>query len=157
MHVRRTAGNDGRMVTKVTALVLPMLMMVAPGCGASGALVSPSPTPPRPLELLAVAPAAGGRACRLPEIRVELRLTDALRRDGVFAPERVTLRLDGNEITRLVRIGGTMDFPQGRAFLSYTPPVPLSLGQHRATLVLARPSGPSTFEWTFVVDDLPCP
>ncbi|MDR7454728.1 MAG: hypothetical protein QN137_09675, partial [Armatimonadota bacterium] len=75
---------------------------------------------------------------------------------GAFAPDRVALALDGRDVTRETRIAGTMDFPQGRAVLTYVPAAPLALGPHRAAIAFAGAARPERFEWTFVVDDVPC-
>jgi len=144
------------MVVKMTAIVLLVLLSRAPGCGTAQSTVAPSPTPARPPEVAAVLPAPGSRVCRQPELRVELRLTDALRRDGAFAPERVVLSLDGRDVTREARATGTLDFPQGRAVLVYVPPAPLVPGSHRAAIAFPGAARPERFEWTFVVDDVPC-
>jgi hypothetical protein len=128
-----------------------------PSGAASGNLPRrASPSGP-PTEVTRIAPPHGARVCPRPEIAVDLRLTDALRKAGVLDLSKVRLALDGRDVTAEARVLGTMDFPQGRASLMYTPRRPLAPGLHRATLTIASVAGPRAFAWTFTVAAIPCP
>jgi len=118
---------------------------------------SPAPQAQQlPPEIAAVQPGAGSRVCRLPQIRVDLRLTDPMRPGGAFDPSTVSVRLDGRIITPEVRVLGTLIYPQARAYLVYKPSAPLPLGRHRAEITYPSVEGRRTFRWSFVVADIPC-
>lgn len=88
---------------------------------------------------------------------MELRLTDAMRRYGSFDVTLVTLRLDGKDVTASARASGTKDFPQSMAALTYVPTVPLAPGWHRASFAFPSGNGPMTYDWRFLVAEIPCP
>ena len=110
-----------------------------------------------PSEIAGFHPLEGIQTCPSPQVGVDLRLTDAMRRDGAFDRSTVTLTLDGNDVTKEAGVRGSMDYPQSRVLLLYTPATPLVLGTHRAAFTFPSASGRSSVEWTFTVANIPCP
>lgn len=88
---------------------------------------------------------------------MDFRLTDAMRRQGVADAGAISLAVDGTDVSARAAVGGTLDFPQSRAFVTYRPQAPLADGQRRAVASFPRGSGRVTYAWTFVVADVPCP
>jgi hypothetical protein len=76
-----------------------------------------------------------------------VRLQDELRQGGQLDPAAVRLELDGIDVTRQADIGGTQDFPQSLAEVTYSPPEPLRAGEHSAALAV----GGMTVKWSFRV------
>lgn len=145
----------------VVAGIAVTLVYLFGGGGSERPLASPSTDRLNsrilPAEVARVSPPHGARVCPRPEIVVDLLLSDALRRSGALDLSKVRLALDGRDITADARVLGTMDFPQSRASLMYTPRQPLAPGLHRALLTIASAAGPRSFGWTFTVDEVPCP
>lgn len=88
---------------------------------------------------------------------MDFRLTDAMRRQGVVDAGAINLALDGADVSAKAKVGGTLDFPQSRAMVTYRPQTPLADGRHRAVVSFPRGSGRVTYAWVFVVADIPCP
>ncbi len=107
-------------------------------------------------EVSRVSPAPGSTVCSRPRIQVSLRLTPALRKDGVFDLSQVRLAVDGREVTSKAVVMGTLDFPQSVAELTYVPEKAFPLGSHRVVLRIASGQGPQVYTWTFVVAAIPC-
>lgn len=107
-------------------------------------------------ELSNIHPSDGSEVCPRPEIGMNIRLNDAMRRDGVFDTATVMFTLDGSDLTKRIDVAGSQSFPQTIAGLSYVPSVPLSLGLHRASLTFPTVAGVKSFAWTFMVTNIPC-
>jgi hypothetical protein len=111
---------------------------------------------PRPKEITKVYPDED--ACRVsptPEVGVDLLLNPAMRKDGGFDASTVVLTLDGRDVTARAVGRGTMDYPQGRVTLLYTPEDPLPEGRHEAALTLPSGRGRTTYRWSFTVSTVP--
>jgi hypothetical protein len=90
-----------------------------------------------------------------PEVGVDLVLNPAMRKDGGFDVSKVVLTLDGRDVTAQAIGRGTMDYPQSRVTLLYTPEDPLSEGMHEAALTLPSKQGRTTYRWSFTVSRVP--
>lgn len=111
---------------------------------------------PRPKEITKVYPEEdAGHVGPTPEVGVDLVLTPAMRKDGAFDASTVVLTLDGREVTAQALGRGTMDYPQSRVTLLYTPEDPLSEGRHEAALTLPTEQGCKTYRWSFTVSRVP--
>lgn len=119
----------------------------------SAAVATPAALPP---EVTGVLPPPEGRVCRTPEVSVNLRLTDAMRRYGSLDLTLVTLRLDGKDVTASAKASGTKDLPQSMATITYTPPAPLAVGWHRASFTFPSSKGHVTYDWKFQVAEIAC-
>jgi hypothetical protein len=116
-----------------------------------------TPTPSNlPPEIIGMSPQRESQVCPSPQVGVNLRLTDAMRRNGTFDSATVTLTLDGNDVTQKAKVRATTDLPQSRVSLLYTPAAPLAAGTHRAAFTFPS-SGRVTVEWTFTVANISCP
>lgn len=144
------------------AAVLLMLILFA---GKDGPLVRKFDGPPensapatqhaqsqRPQEITKVYPDEdAGHVGPTPEVGVDLVLNPAMRKNGEFDVSTVVLTLDGRDVTERAIGRGTMDYPQGRVTLLYTPEDPLSEGMHEAALTLPSEQGRTTYRWSFTV------
>ena len=82
-------------------------------------------------------------------------LNPAMRKDGGFDASTVVLMLDGQDVTARAIGRGTMDYPQSRVTLLYTPEDPLAEGKHEAALTLPSERGRTTYRWSFNVSAAP--
>jgi hypothetical protein len=116
-----------------------------------------SATPsPRPKEIGRVYPSENdSQVSPTSQIGADLILNPAMRKDGSFDISTVVLKLDGQDITEKATDRGTMDYPQGRATLMYTPEEPLSEGKHEASLTLPSEHGRTTYHWSFTIAQAP--
>lgn len=146
-----------RLACLVVALFWAFTIFPQAGRGEVAGMSKGPTAAPRPAEITGVVPLPGGRTCRTPEIAVDLRLTNALRKAGAFDPSRVRLTLDEVDVTRNARVRGTMDYPQSRALLVYVPKKPLAIGPHRVAVTLASGVGSRTYAWAFTAVEGPCP
>lgn len=106
----------------------------------------------RPQEITKVYPDEdAGHVGPTPEVGVDLVLNPAMRKDGEFDVSTVVLTLDGRDVTARAIGRGTMDYPQGRVTLLYTPEDKLSEGKHEAALTLPSEQGRTTYRWSFTV------
>jgi hypothetical protein len=128
-------------------------------CG--GPPKKPAPTPQaarrsRPAEITKVYPDEDADvAGQTPEVGADLVLNAAMRKEGEFDPSTVALTLDGRDVTAQALVRGTMDYPQGRVTMIYTPDEPLAEGKHEAALTLPAEKGRTTYRWSFNVQRNP--
>jgi hypothetical protein len=81
-----------------------------------------------------------------------------MRSDGTFNPSTVMLEVDGVDVTSQARVVGTLTYPQSRVSLSYIPSTPMALGTRWAAITFPSANGQrTTYRWTFIVADIPCP
>jgi glucose/arabinose dehydrogenase len=116
--------------------------------------ISESPASPR---ILGIHPADGSEVCLRPQVGADLLLTDLVRNAGSFDPSKVTLTLDGADMTLSASSLETMDYPASHASISDTPLSDLTLGAHQAKLIRPSAIGPLTTVWNFTVASIPCP
>lgn len=117
----------------------------------SGAAESPHPS-----VIASLHPTDGAQVCPRLQIGVDLLLTDATRKDGAFDPSTVNLFLDGEDVTAAAVIRTNLTSPVSRAYITYTPPADLPLGQHQARITFSTASGTGTATWTFTVAAISC-
>lgn len=161
MMGKRHATRDSVPVEEITLRLRGMNAVVAlvavvaavAVVASSGIIAAPVALPP---EISGVIPASESRVCRSPEIAVNLRLTEAMRRYGSLDVKLVTLKLDGVDVTASAQASGTKDFPQSMATLTYTPTAPLAVGWHQASFTFPSSKGPVTYEWKFRVAEIAC-
>lgn len=110
-----------------------------------------------PSEIVRIRPPQGSQACPSPQVGVDFHLTDGMLKDGSFDLSTVTLTLDGKDVTQKTEVLMPMTSPSDKVFLSYTPTTVLALGKHQASFTYPSASSRSTYEWTFMVADIPCP
>lgn len=102
-------------------------------------------------------PPDGSQACRVPQVGVSLYLSDLVRTaGGSFDPSKITLTLDGTDVTLAATIFQTMTQPASRATMLYTPPSDLALGPHQAALTYPSTAGSQTYTWSFTVASVLC-
>ncbi len=151
--------RSGRMVA-VALLVAVIAFVEVRASGGTRTGVQPiagTGTRSAPLtEVGRVSPAPGSTVCPRPRIQVSLRLTAALRKDGVFDLSQVRLAVDGRDVTSKTLVMGTLDFPQSVAAVTYVPEKALPLGLYRVVLRIASGQGPQVYTWTFVVAAISC-
>jgi hypothetical protein len=122
----------------------------------SGPQTNATPQPNLPPEIARFIPPEGIQACPTPRVGVDLRLTDAMLKNGAFDLSTVVLILDDKDVTQEAQVITTMNYPQDRVSLFYIPKVALALGTHQASFTYPSASGHSTLNWTFVVANIPC-
>jgi hypothetical protein len=110
-----------------------------------------------PMPIERVSPAFGAEVCETPEVGVDLLLTNSLRTNGSFDPSKITLKLDGTDVTGSASSLQTMTSPASLGSVFYTPLTVLALGVHEVELTYATASGPLTLQWSFTVAAIPCP
>jgi hypothetical protein len=86
-----------------------------------------------------------------PEVGADLVLNAAMRKGGEFDSSTVALTLDDRDVTARALVRGTMDYPQSRVTMIYTPDEPLAEGRHEAALTLPAEKGRTTYRWSFNV------
>jgi hypothetical protein len=109
------------------------------------------PTVPR------IFPASGDQVCAAPQVGVDLLLTNWLRTNGSFDLSKISLLLDGTDVTSLASSLQTMTSPASFARVLYTPATNLASGTHQADLTYLTASGPRTLKWSFTVAGMACP
>jgi hypothetical protein len=153
-------------VTFMEAFVAVVVLVGLAGCADAqfeGDAVTKPPSANTPVspnlspEIAGIHPTEASQACPQPQVGVDVRLTDAMRRNGTFDPSTVTLVLDGNDVTQKAKVLGTLEYPQGRITLLYTPATPLALGAHRVAFTYPAATGRKSYEWTFTVANIACP
>lgn len=102
-------------------------------------------------------PPEGSSACQTPQVGVDLILTNLVRTSGSFDPSKITLTLDGTDVTLAAAIRQTATSPASRATILYTPPANLALGVHQVVLTYPSPAGPQTRTWSFTAAGIVCP
>jgi predicted outer membrane repeat protein len=102
-------------------------------------------------------PEADTTACRKPNVGVELILAALVRTPaGAFDASKVTLKLDGGNVTSQAQIRVNLTSPANRATILYTPPVDLVLGTHQAQFIYPGVSGLQTATWNFTAANMAC-
>jgi hypothetical protein len=102
-------------------------------------------------------PEADTTACRKPNVGVELILAALVRTPaGAFDASKVTLKLDGGNVTSQAQIRVNLSSPANRATILYTPPVDLALGTHQAQFIYPGVSGLQTATWNFTAANMAC-
>ncbi len=102
----------------------------------------------RPDVIASLWPAEGGEICPQYGVAVELRLNDAMRKDGFADTSKLKLELDGKDVTGKAKLQGTTDMPQSMLHLSYR--ARLRLGSYKATLTYRGQGGDvRTYTWKF--------
>jgi hypothetical protein len=97
--------------------------------------------------VLTVSPQEGASASPTSSVGAALRVRaddDAARWTEA---DRITLTVDGVDVSDVCRVREAMTFPRSRLEISYVPPAPLAAGPH--TTGVAWPGG--SYEWTFIV------
>jgi hypothetical protein len=115
------------------------------------------PTPVGPPQLSRLYPAEDSQVCQVPQVGVSLYLSDLVRTaGGAFDPSKITLTLDGTDITSAATIFQALTQPASRATILYTPPSDLALGPHQAALTYPSTARSQTYTWSFTVASVLC-
>jgi hypothetical protein len=102
-------------------------------------------------------PASATTACRRPQAGVDLLLTDLVRTaSGSFDASKVTLRLDGVNLTSQAQIRVGLTSPASRATILYQSTADLTLGTHQVQFTYPGVSGPMTQTWNFTAANITC-
>ncbi len=151
--------KSGRMI--VVALLVAVIAFVevraSGGTRADVQLIAGTGTRSAPpTDVSRVSPAPGSTVCPRPRIQVSLRLSPALRKDGVFDLSQVRFAVDGRDVTSNTVVIGTLDFPQSMVVVTYIPEKAFPVGAHWVVLRIASGEGPRVYRWTFAVAPIPC-
>jgi len=167
----------------ISVLLVIILLAMSAGCAPAGELAQPSSDTPSaqadatgavvshskgqggpygnatnlPAEIAALYPEDGSQACLLPQVGVDLLLTDAMRKDGSFDPSAVKLTLDGSDVTSMAVVRQVMTYPASRVTMLLTPAKDLSAGNHLVGITYPSAAGPKTHQWNFTASNVPCP
>jgi hypothetical protein len=88
---------------------------------------------------------------------VDLLLSDLVRTSsGDFDSSKVTLKLDGVNVTSQAQIRAGMTHPASRATILYQPTADLTLGTHQVQFTYPGVSGPMTETWNFSAANIMC-
>ena len=151
-------GRTGAWAT-LAAIAMWIAVPVPTATGASAVPGSPpavSPSPRRPAEILGVRPVPGSRVCQRPQIAVDFTVTESILSAAGLDITRLELKLDGRDVTGQAKAGGTPTYPMRRAFLVYTPGVPLRVGLHQVTFTYPLGAQRKIYKWSFTVAAIPC-